>query len=206
MPAAVVERLALERKGPVGQHGTMTSTLPRRDCTLRTERLSLQVPVATDLEASAAMWADPAVVRFIGGRSLSREEAWHRLLRHVGHWTLLGFGFWTIRETETELFVGEIGFANFERDDVPNLGDAPECGWVLASWAQGRGYASEALAAVLAWGDQQFGGPRTVCIIDPENRPSIRLAQRFDYAQFGHGDYKGKEYLLLERTRPPGSG
>ena len=150
------------------------------------------------------MWADPVVVRFIGGRPLTREEVWHRLLRHVGHWTLLGFGFWTIRETGSSAFVGEIGLANFERDIVPPLGPHPECGWVLAPWAHGRGYGREALAAVLAWADRHVDAARTRCIIEPDNRPSIRLAHRVGYAQFGHGAYKGKQYLLMERARSPG--
>lgn len=182
----------------------MRSALPRPDCALRTARLSLEIPAASDLEDSAAVWADPVVVRYIGGRPLTREEVWHRLLRHVGHWALLGYGFWTIRETEGDAFVGEIGFANFQRDIVPALGPDPECGWVLAPWAHGRGYATEALAAVLAWADEHFGAARTLCIIDPENRPSIRLAQRFNYAQFGRGAYKEKQFLLLERARSPG--
>ena len=51
---------------------------------------------------------------------------------------------------------------------------------------------------------EHFGAARTLCIIDPENRPSIRLAQRFNYAQFGRGAYKEKQFLLLERARSPG--
>ncbi|MFD2031163.1 GNAT family N-acetyltransferase [Ancylobacter dichloromethanicus] len=53
---------------------------------------------AEDFEAYAAMWAEPAVVRFIGGVPFTREAAWSRLLRHPGLWTFLGFGSFAVRK------------------------------------------------------------------------------------------------------------
>ncbi|GLK72831.1 hypothetical protein GCM10017643_29470 [Ancylobacter dichloromethanicus] len=44
------------------------------------------------------MWAEPAVVRFIGGVPFTREAAWSRLLRHPGLWTFLGFGSFAVRK------------------------------------------------------------------------------------------------------------
>jgi RimJ/RimL family protein N-acetyltransferase len=40
-------------------------------------------------------------------------------------------------------------------------------GWVLATWAHGQGFAAEAVAAGLAWGQGQWGDAPVVCIIDP---------------------------------------
>src|SRR3954471_2867828 len=53
-----------------------------------------------DLAGSAAMWADPAVVRHITGKPSTPEESWSRLLRYGGLWTLLGFGYWLVEERE----------------------------------------------------------------------------------------------------------
>jgi len=52
--------------------------------TIETARLVLGAHSAGDLDAFAAMWADLAVVRHIGGQPSSRQESWHRLLRHRG--------------------------------------------------------------------------------------------------------------------------
>ena len=106
-----------------------------------TTRLVLCGHTAADLDDACALWRDPEVVRFIGGKPLSREEVWLRLLRHVGHWTVSGFGFWLARERTTGRAVGELGLADFQRDlDVPfSLG--AEAGWVLAPWAHGHGFA-----------------------------------------------------------------
>ena len=87
------------------------------------------------------MWSSPKVVRFIGGRLSSEEEVWGRLLRYAGLWSLLGFGYWIVRELENDDFVGEVGFADFRRGIEPPLGRDPEIGWALTPRAWGRGYA-----------------------------------------------------------------
>src|SRR4051794_241975 len=91
-----------------------------------------------DFAACAAMWTDPEVTRHIGGRAFSAEESWAKLMRYVGHWALLGYGFWVIEERASGRFAGEAGFADFRRDIRPSLDDTPEIGWVLAPWAHGR--------------------------------------------------------------------
>ena len=167
---------------------------------IETERLILRRHVLADFDECAAMWADPEVVRYIGGRPFSREEVWWRLLRYVGHWQLLGFGYWTFRERTTGRWVGEGGFADFHRDIEPSLGDAPESGWALASWAFGRGFATEAMRAIVAWGDAQWGARRTVCIISPENSASIRVATKLGYAEQLRTTYKGSPTILFQRA------
>ena len=154
-----------------------------------------------DFAACAAMWADPIVTRYIGGKPFSEEEVWARLLRYVGHWALLGFGYWAIEEKDTGEFIGELGFADFKRDMEPSIKGVPELGWVLASKAHGKGYATEAVRAAVAWGETHFGKARTVCIIHPENLASIRVAEKCGYKEFQHVTYKGHATLLFNRVR-----
>src|SRR3954463_15564591 len=100
--------------------------------TLQTTRLTLRGPGLADFAASAALWADPEVTRFITGRPATAEEVWTRLLRYVGHWALLGFGYWVVQETASGRFVGEVGFADYHREMEPSLAGSPEIGWVIA--------------------------------------------------------------------------
>ena len=145
------------------------------------------------------MWADPAVVRYVGGRAFSREESWSRALRTVGLWEWLGFGYWCVREKQSGRFVGEVGFADFKREMVPSIEGVPEGGWVLASWSHGQGFASEALQTVHAWMDEQ-GHARTVCIIDVGHRASLRVAEKLGYHERCRTTYKGAPIVLFERT------
>lgn len=171
------------------------------DIVLATDRLTLRPHSADDLADSAAMWADSAVVRHIGGVPSTTETAWLRVLRYAGLWRLLGYGYWCVRETGSGRFVGEAGLADFKREIEPSLGHAPEAGWALAAWAHGRGYATEALQAILAWADVALEQPRTVCMIEPDNAPSIRLAERLGYREFARGAYKESRPILFERAR-----
>jgi RimJ/RimL family protein N-acetyltransferase len=71
---------------------------------------------------------------------------------------------------------------------------------VLASWAHGNGFATEAIKAALAWYEGQFGALRTVCMIAPENDASLRVAEKCGYREFAHALYKDDPVVLLERN------
>lgn len=169
--------------------------------TLETARLTLRGHRPEDLDELVALWSDPQVTRFIGGKTFGREEVWARLLRYLGHWAAAGYGFWQVRERKTGRFVGEVGMADFKREISVPFDGAPEAGWVLAPWSHGHGYASEAVAAAHVW-SAAAGHRRTVCIIDPSNGPSRRVAAKAGYREFARTLYKGEEILVFERLAP----
>lgn len=168
---------------------------------LETEHLCLRPHGVADFRALAEMWADSEVTRFIGGHPLSSEDCWARLLRYAGHWQLLGFGYWMVEERVSGKYVGDIGFGDYKRDiPVPDsLRGAPECGWVLARHAHGKGYATEAVRAALAWGDHHFGPRETFCLIHPDNGASIRVALKCGYRELRRSTYKGQPTVILVR-------
>ena len=177
---------------------------PVRSTTLETARLVMTPVSLTDLPDVAALWREPDVYRHIGGRPFSEEDCWNRLLRDVGHWVTLGYGLWTVRMKATGTYAGVAGFADFRREMSPSFGDAPEGGWVMAPWTQRQGLASEAVGAALDWVEAVLDPPRTVCMIAPDNQPSLRLADRFSYAPYAATQYRGEEVILLERPRGGG--
>jgi RimJ/RimL family protein N-acetyltransferase len=152
-----------------------------------------------DFDALAAMWADPQVTRFITGTPATREESWARLLRYAGHWSLLGFGFWAVELKAGASFIGDVGFANWQRQITPSLDAMPESGWVFSSTAHGRGIATEAVQAALAWADRHLDGQTTTCIIGVDNLASIRVAKKTGYQEYARAQFKGKEVIQLRR-------
>jgi RimJ/RimL family protein N-acetyltransferase len=171
---------------------------------LETERLRLRGHRIEDFTPSATMWADSKVTQYIGGRPLTEEEAWTRFLRYAGHWSVMNFGYWVVEEKAGGNFLGEVGFADYKRDIAPSLKGVPEIGWVLAAHAHGKGFATEAVRAAVAWGDQHFPSVRMACIIAPENLLSVRIAEKCGYREFERGMYHGKPVLMFDRR--PGSG
>jgi RimJ/RimL family protein N-acetyltransferase len=169
---------------------------------LTTPRLTLRPHDVGDYEDLLATWTDPVVVKYFGGVPSTPEEVWARLLRYGGMWPMLGYGYWSVRETASGRFVGEVGLAEFRRNVTPSLVGTPEAGWVLASWAHRRGLAREATEAIFAWADTQLGARRTVCVIDPDNAASLALAARLGFKVFAEPLYRGRPTVLLERFAP----
>ena len=166
---------------------------------LETARLRLRAHRIEDHAARTAMLADPEVTRYLGGRPLTGEEVWRRLLQFIGLWNLLGYGYWAVEEKDTGRYVGDIGFADFHRDMQPSLAGMLEFGWVLAAHSHGKGYASEAVAAGTAWGEQHFGALRAVCIIAPENLASIRVAEKAGFTLWQETTYHDAPILVFSR-------
>jgi RimJ/RimL family protein N-acetyltransferase len=96
---------------------------------LVTGRLRLTAHGVGDFDDLHALWSDAGVVRHIGGRPSTAEESWARLLRYRGHWALLDFGMWAVREREGGRFLGDAGLMALRRDIDPPLGEAVEAGW-----------------------------------------------------------------------------
>lgn len=172
---------------------------------IETERLILRAHAASDHEAYAAIWADPEVVRYTSRRPLSREESWIRLLRQVGHWRVLGFGFWAIEDRASGMLAGEAGFHDLRRDIEPSFDGMPEAGWLLAPEFHGHGLAREALSAIHAWGDAHLCSSTTVCIIHPDHGASLRVARQFGYGHPVPTRYHDAPSLILTRDRPSDS-
>lgn len=102
--------------------------------TIETERLTLRLPGADDLDAFTAMLADPEVDRFIGGAELAKPETAYRALGWlIGHWHLRGYGPWIVTERSSGALVGRVG--GFYPPEWPAL----EIAWTLARLARKLG-------------------------------------------------------------------
>ncbi len=151
--------------------------------TLTTDRLILRATQLDDFGSYAAIWADPRVTDYIGGTPRSRAESWLRFGLGAGLWSLHGFGYWMIVERETGTLAGVGGLGNFERGLAELLG-FPEAGWALGADHWGKGYATEAVGAIVAWADAALAH-EIRCIIDPGNMASVRVAEKHGFAKCG---------------------
>lgn len=168
---------------------------------LETADLLLRGPRITDLPEFAAIVAEPDFYRYVGGKPQTEEDAWRRLLAQQGHWSLMGYGAWSVEEKATGRFIGTVGFFDFQRNLTPSIKGTLEAGWALAPRTHGRGYASQAVQAALQWADEHFPTARMTCIIDPENAASLKVAYKFGFQEFARTTYYNEPILLLERAR-----
>jgi RimJ/RimL family protein N-acetyltransferase len=167
---------------------------------LRTDRLELWGPVATDLPDLHAMMQSEVTRHFLGTWEPSWADMHARLLRNVGSWALYGYGAFMVRERGHPAIVGNCGVFHSWRGLGADFDDQPEAGWIIAANKAGLGYVGEAMQAVFAWFDAEHGPRRTVCMIDPGNAPSIRLADRFGYMPLRDAEFGGEPVRLFERS------
>jgi RimJ/RimL family protein N-acetyltransferase len=179
----------------------MTSSGFDRAPLVETDRLRLRAHRVDDLGFCAAMWRNPDVVRHIGGKPFTREEVWARMMRYTGMWVLMGHGFWAVEDKASRILIGEVGVMEVRRDMEPSFEGEPEIGWAFVPAAHGKGYATEAVGAALAWADRHLDAPCQVCIIDPGNFASIRLAAKFGFRERLRTTYHGGDTIQFERLR-----
>src|SRR5580700_10028211 len=77
---------------------------------LTTDRLRLRAFKASDLDAYAAMQANPEVMRYlVTGRTSPPVEVWRTMATSLGAWALRGYGVWACEKIDDGAFVGTVG-------------------------------------------------------------------------------------------------
>ena len=138
---------------------------------LFTERLILRPLNGEDFEPWVAFHADAETTRFIGGVQ-DRSAAWRSLCTLAGAWSVRGFSMFALIERDTGRWVGRVG--PWQPEGWPGT----EIGWGVSPEFAGRGYAHEAAVAAMDYVVEVLGWTDIIHVIDPDNLPSIRLAQR----------------------------
>ena len=141
---------------------------------LETQRLVLRRWDDSDRAPFAAMNADPDVMRYFEA-PLSRAQS-DALVDRIGTvFASYGFGLWALEVKDRAPFIGFTGLAPLN-PLVPYPGI--EVGWRLARSAWGRGYATEAARASLAYGFDVAGLDEIVSITSVVNAPSRAVMDR----------------------------
>jgi RimJ/RimL family protein N-acetyltransferase len=166
---------------------------------IETERLTLRGFRAGDLDAHAATLGDHDVMRHIGGSPVNREDSWRRLLMGIGMWATIGIGPWAVELKSDGRMIGHCGFFQFNRDMQPLILGEPEMGWIFDRSVHGQGIAFEACQAALAWADEALKAQSYPAIIDFENTPSMKLAERLGFVRQDDAVYRGEGIAFFRR-------
>lgn len=153
--------------------------MPKLPC-LETPRLRLRPLELRDFDAYAELAANEKAARFLGGPQ-PRSVAWRGFMTMAGAWYLQGFSMFSVIVKDTGLWIGRIG------PWMPEGWPGTEVGWGIAPSHWGRGYATEAAAASIDWAFEELGWDEVIHSIDPQNTPSIALAERLGSRHRGAG-------------------
>lgn len=154
---------------------------------IATERLMLREWRDSDVDAFAAMNADPVVMEFFP--ETYTEERTRRFVELIRQrWTELGYGLWAVERRDTGRFIGYVGLwpATFPAHFTP----AVEVGWRLAADQWGHGYATEAARAALDYGFNTVGLDEIVSFTSAINERSWRVMERLRMVRDPAGDFE----------------
>ena len=142
---------------------------------LITERLRLRRSRPEDAEAIAAYRSDPDVGRYQGwertdaeGIRNDIEQMQRRAPGEPGGWVQL-----SVEEREAGHLVGDVGLSPAEGEP-----DVIKVGYTMAPAYQGRGYATEAVEALIRYAFDELGAGVVRAYASAENAPSIRVAEK----------------------------
>lgn len=176
---------------------------------LHTGRLVLRAFEPGDADALYAFHSDPETVRYVPFAPRTREQTADVLQRKMAH---------TALRQEGDL----LELAVVRADDQTLIGDVLlilrslehetlEVGYIFAPAAGGRGYATEAVRALVDLAFGPVGARRVTARLDARNRPSAALLERLGFrleADLVENEwFKGEltselDYALLSREWP----
>ena len=144
--------------------------------TLAADRFVLRAFRESDVPALTALHGDPEVMRYLrpgGAAETSPRQAWEYIAIVMGHWLLKGYGKWAMADRKTDELIGRVGYY-----DAPYEWPGLELGWTISRRLWGPGYATEAAQLALTWGFETLDTDEIISAINPNNAPSIRVAER----------------------------
>ena len=159
-----------------------------------TERLHLRPTEERDRDAFEALFCDEDFMVFAGG-VLNPQQATERFDVMLQRSMDIPFAKQPVFEKGSKTILGYVGVNTFEFEGKERY----EFGWRLIPQARGKGYATEAAAAVLELAAQSFTG-EILCMIDPRNEPSKRVAHKLGFTFWKEavvGGFLDELYLSL---------
>jgi RimJ/RimL family protein N-acetyltransferase len=158
--------------------------MPTLTSPIETERLRLRPFAETDLDALANILARPDVMRYLYDEPRTRDEVAATLQQWLSMTRLEQQGdnlVLAIELVKSGTMIGSVNLIWLSQEHAQG-----EVGYTLHPDYQGKGYATEAVRAMLAYGFHDMGLHRIVGTCDDRNEPSRRLLERIGMRREAH--------------------
>ena len=139
-----------------------------------TERLIIREMVTDDVPALCEICLQDSVRAFIRdiGDDIEEEAEKHRAYIEQAC-RFYDYGYWGVYDRKTGELIGRCGIQDNVIDGTAEI----ELGYLLAEEQRGKGYAREAVSAVLTYAFQELDISRVVAVIDKKNTASLHVAK-----------------------------
>lgn len=144
---------------------------------IETPRLILREFVPEDLSGLYKLYEETDT-RYIEPLSTDRDEERIKLESYIHYiYGFYGFGLWAVCLKDTGALIGRCGL------QVVFIGEQGEyeLGYMISGKHEGKGYASEAVRAILDYAFETLEAPRVVVQIHKANERSVRFAKHLGF-------------------------
>jgi ribosomal-protein-alanine N-acetyltransferase len=165
---------------------------------LETPRLRFRRLVPEDLDALFALYRDPEVRQYFPEGTLTYEETQRELEWFLnGHPARPELGLWATVLKATDQFIGRCGLLPWTIAERPEV----EVAYLLDKRYWGQGLGTEAAQAILQYGFEQLGLSRLVCLVDPQNVVSAKVATKIGMTLEGEMEDELGPFLLFSTNK-----
>ncbi|MCP1132139.1 GNAT family N-acetyltransferase [Paenibacillus polysaccharolyticus] len=148
---------------------------------LHTTRLQLSQMKASDSTELFQVWSDPEVAMFMNISPFSDEKQALEMIQLLADLAKEKKAIrFSIIEKESGVIMGSCGYNYLDNEQA-----RAEIGYDLAKAYWGRGYAMEAVSALLTHGFSSLKLNRIEAKVDPRNVSSIKLLEKLDFTREG---------------------
>ena len=142
---------------------------------LETPRLILRHLEMADLPELYSLYKDPEIRRYFPDGVLNYEDTKAELEWYLnGHPQYPELGLWATVHKESGKFIGRCGLLAWEIDDKLEI----EIAYLLDKNFWQQGLATEAANGILSYAFEKLNLTRLICLVDPDNIASQKVAQR----------------------------
>ncbi|WP_027409735.1 GNAT family N-acetyltransferase [Anoxybacteroides tepidamans] len=163
---------------------------------LETSRLRLRPFKDDDLSSLHSIFSDEETMKFYPAPfTIEQTREWIR--RNQERYQSDGYGLWAVCLKETNEVIGDCGLVNQQVNSRLEV----EIGYHIDKRYWSRGLATEAAKACREYGFGQLGLNKLISIIDPNNIPSIRVAEKIGFTKEKEVFIFGKKCVIYSGVR-----
>ena len=144
------------------------------------------------------IYDDEEILRFVEPLYEDREKEEQYMRDYIDNqYRFYEYGLWALTLKDTGELIGRAGIGSREGYDIPELG------YVIGKRFREKGYAAEALRAIIEYGCEELGLDRFMAFTSANNIPSVKLLKRLGFSYAGYDEIMGRlhDMYLLTKTQ-----
>ena len=165
-----------------------------------TKRCIIRETTVDDVDSFVKIYQDPDVTRYTDAFCIEPQKEREHVKEYIKKvYEFFGFGIWTVLWKETGEVIGRVGFEQPYAGEAGKVAGGGEddgdellaLGYMIARPWQGKGIAQEVCRAALDFARGELEVSKVQVLIDAENQPSLRLAEKLGFREWRDATAKG---------------